>query len=540
MTVASASAPSAAAALEPKVLSIQSHVVHGCVGNRAAIPALQWLGVETDVLNTVQYSNHVGYGSFAGEKLGGEALWELLQGMHKNGLLAPSHVLTGYMGSVEAVRAVVRALPQLRASSPACQYWCDSVLGDHGRVYVPPVLVDVYRDEVVPHAHALLPNQFEAELLSGVTIRTEADARRACGVLHRRGVNLVVITSASLEDTAATQGEGELPPLTVLLSQRPHGAAWRREYRVDVPQLPERFAGTGDLLAALLLGWTSKPSAPRVALGRAVAGIQAVVRRTAAHAAARAAANGAATNGAASFYGDEAAAPPLGLRLLDSIDEIRSPDEATLGAVRRLDVPLRGVLFDMDGTLTLPHLLDFAAMRQAVGLPPGSPIRDGIEALPDEKREAAWAEVERIELANPSELQPGLLQLMATLKRRGLLVGIATRNTARGVDAMLAAAGLPPDSFAPVLTREGPFPDKPHPEIALTAAREWGVPPEACLMVGDSMDDVRCGRAAGMATCLLAPEGSAAASPPFPAEVDFAISELPQLEALLEDATEES
>ena len=147
------------------VLSIQSHVVHGAVGNRAATLPLALLGVETDVLNTVQYSNHVGYGSFAGDKLSGEQIWELLSGMHANGLLKPSRVLTGYMGSADAVRAVVRALPLLRQSQPGVQYWCDPVLGDNGRLYVPPTLVDIYRDEVVPHAHALLPNQFEAELL---------------------------------------------------------------------------------------------------------------------------------------------------------------------------------------------------------------------------------------------------------------------------------------------------------------------------------------------------------------------------------------
>lgn len=239
--MAQPSAPAAANDLR-RVLSIQSHVVHGCVGNRAAVLPLQLLGVETDVLNTVQYSNHVGYGSFAGEKLDGEQLWELLQGMHRNGLLSPSHVLTGYMGSAEAVRAVLRGLPLLRESRPGVEFWCDPVLGDHGRLYVPPLLVDVYRDEVVPHAHALLPNQFEAELLSGVTIRTEADARRACGILHRRGVNLVVITSAQLEPQsqlgrAAEPAEGQPPPLTVMLSQRPHGAAWRREYRLDVQQI---------------------------------------------------------------------------------------------------------------------------------------------------------------------------------------------------------------------------------------------------------------------------------------------------------------
>ena len=133
-------------------------------------------------------------------------MWELLQGMHKNRLLSPTRVLTGYMGSAEAVRAVVKALPLLHAAQPDCQYWCDPVLGDNGRLYVPPALVEVYRDEVVPHAHALLPNQFEAELLSGLTIRTVADARRACAALHRRGVHLVIITSADLKPAGITQG----------------------------------------------------------------------------------------------------------------------------------------------------------------------------------------------------------------------------------------------------------------------------------------------------------------------------------------------
>ena len=258
-----------------RVLSIQSHVVHGRVGNRAAVLPLELLGVETDVLNTVQFSNHVGYGSFTGQRLNGEQLFELLQGMHANGLLGPSHLLTGFMGSAEAVHAMVRALPLLQSSRPDVEYWCDPVLGDHGRLYVPAQLVDIYRDAVVPHAYALLPNQFEAELLSGVTIRSEDDARHACGVLHRRGVSLVIITSAQLETAAGGEdgaggaepaakrtrpsadgsGPSPLPPLSVFISRKPHGVSWRREYRLDIEQLPERFAGTGDLLAALLLGW---------------------------------------------------------------------------------------------------------------------------------------------------------------------------------------------------------------------------------------------------------------------------------------------
>lgn len=560
----------------PRVLSIQSHVVHGCVGNRAASLPLQLLGIETDVLNTVQYSNHVGYGSFAGEKLSGEQVWELLQGMHTNGLLTPTRLLTGYMGSVEAVRAAVRALPLLRQNQPSFRFWCDPVLGDNGRLYVPPLLVDAYRDEVVPHADALLPNQFEAELLSGISIRTQSDARKACEALHRKGVGLVIITSAQLTpeptpisdgaDTSATSDASTADatsttataptappttpsatssaaadtaaPLTVLLSRRPHGTLWRRVYRLDVPTLEAHFAGTGDLLAALLLGWELRGTPAPSALSKALAGVQAVLKRTMADV-------GSAPRATGANEGYGAGTRPLGLQLLSSIDDIRAPDEASVGAPTRLDEPLRAVLFDMDGTLTLPHQLDFERMRDAAGLTAGEPIFAGIAALPAAQRAAAWAAVEAIELEAYEHvaLQPGLAELIDALRTRGVRVGIATRNNARAVAKLEATAGLAAGTFEPVLTRDGPHPDKPHPAIATAAAAAWGLPPAACLMVGDSLDDMRCGRAAGMATCLIRPAGEApreTASPP-PAladEVDFAVEALAELTAMLDDAVQ--
>ena len=503
-------------AIAGRVLSIQSHVVHGAVGNRAAALPLQLLGVEVDVLNTVQYSNHVGYGSFAGEKLTGEQVWALLEGMQANGLLAPTRLLTGYMGSVDAVRAAARALPLLRQNQPNFQFWCDPVLGDNGRLYVPAALVDAYRDEIVPYADALLPNQFEAELLSGITIRTAADARRACDVLHGRGVKLVIITSLQLDAADADPS----PPLSILFSRTPQGSLWRRVYRLDVPQLPANFAGTGDLLAALLLGWDIRPGVPaHTGLRRALAGVQAVLRRTmeeAGPARGEGEAKGLATR-------------PLGLRILSSIDEIRHPDESSVPAPTRLDSPLRGVLFDMDGTLTLPSQLDFVRMRSAAGLPEGAPIFSSIEALPADRRAAAWAEIEKIELEATPQLQPGLATLFAALRTHGLRVGIATRNNPRAVDALVRAAGLPADTFDPVLTRESDFPDKPHPAIALAAAAAWELPPEACMFVGDSPDDMLCGRAAGMATCFLGDRE---------AEADVAISSLDELTAMLDDAVQ--
>ena len=511
----------------PRVLSIQSHVVHGCVGNRAASFPLQLLGVETDVLNTVQYSNHVGYGSFAGEKLSGDQVWELLQGMHKNNLLTPSRVLTGYMGSVEAVRAVVRALPLLKDNQHDFQFWCDPVLGDNGRLYVPKALVDVYRDEVVPHAHALLPNQFEAEVLSGVTIRTVADARTACAALHRRGVNLVMITSSELVEQApmSNGAVASSPPLTVLLSRKQHAKLWRREYRIDVPQLPHHFAGTGDLLAALFLGWDMRPGvSSHAALRRALAGVQSVLHRTVACAT-------PTVNGENEGYGS--GTRPLGLRLLESIDSIRTPEEDEIAAPTRLDHPLAGVVFDMDGTLTMPGQLDFARMRKAAGLAADVSILEGIEALPTEKRADAWSAIEAIEAEafECIELQPGLVALIEALRSRGVRLAIATRNNANSVTTLLRKAGLPADTFDPILTRDSPHPDKPDPAIAIAASKAWRLPPEACAFVGDSLDDMRCGRAAGMATCFISP------APPVPNDdIDCSISSLSELTDMIDDA----
>lgn len=195
----------------------------------------------------------------------------------------------------------------------------------------------------------------------------------------------------------------------------------------------------------------------------------------------------------------------------------------------------------MDGTLTLPHQLDFGRMRAAAGLPEGAHIFEAIQALPTEARAAAWAAIEAVELEAYEHvaLQPGLAEHLADLRARGLKVGIATRNNPRAVAALLRVVGLPEGTFDPVLTREDQLPDKPHPALALAACSAWGVPPEACLMVGDSMDDMRLGRAAGMSTCLLRPAVDAAeASPPPPLadEVDFAVTTLAELGAMMEDA----
>ena len=127
---------------EQRVLSIQSHTVHGYVGNKCAVFPLQLLGFEVDPVNSVQFSNHTGYPTWRGEVLQGDALWALVEGLQANALLAGySHVLTGYIGSVSFLRTVLRTVQALRDANPRLTFFCDPVMGDHGKLYVPEPLV---------------------------------------------------------------------------------------------------------------------------------------------------------------------------------------------------------------------------------------------------------------------------------------------------------------------------------------------------------------------------------------------------------------
>ena len=281
-----------------RVLSIQSHVVSGYVGNKAAVFPLQLLGFDVDIINSVQYSNHTGYPcGVEGEVLDGQRLISLIDGMERNGLLAASpssdedegprigNILTGYIGSASFLSAVVQIVHKLKTYNPACRYICDPVLGDHGKFYVPIELVHIYKRDVLPIADIITPNQFEIEQLTGITISNIIDAQIACGILHDMGVNTVLITSivfpspTTTDATSATTDTIPPPPTTtesiaMFASHRNTSKAKINEtitnlntnattveedeqYILYTPKLPGQYTGTGDVCAALFLGWTA-------------------------------------------------------------------------------------------------------------------------------------------------------------------------------------------------------------------------------------------------------------------------------------------
>ncbi|KAJ2160342.1 putative pyridoxal kinase [Coemansia sp. RSA 552] len=227
-----------------RILSIQSHVVAGYVGNRAATFPLQLLGHEVDVINTVQLSNHTGYNNVRGERFSAAHLLDLFAGLQANGLdRGYTHLLAGYMGNAENVRAVATIADELRKTNPGLCFVLDPVMGDDGALYVPEELVSLYRNELCPLASLVTPNQFEAELLTGLRIASLADAARACDALHALGVPNVVITSARIA--------GDDANLHLVGSERQAGST--SQFVITFPRLTGYFTGSGDLFAALLL-----------------------------------------------------------------------------------------------------------------------------------------------------------------------------------------------------------------------------------------------------------------------------------------------
>lgn len=134
----------------PRVLSIQSHVVHGYVGNKCAIFPLQRLGFEVDPIMSVQFSNHTGYPVFRGQVFGGEDLRTILQGLEENELISYTHLLTGYIGSKSLLQSVAAVAQRLRQQNPNLVYVCDPVMGDEGKLYVSPELLEAFKAEIVP------------------------------------------------------------------------------------------------------------------------------------------------------------------------------------------------------------------------------------------------------------------------------------------------------------------------------------------------------------------------------------------------------
>ncbi|KAF7816443.1 pyridoxal kinase isoform X1 [Senna tora] len=278
----------------------------GYVGNKSAVFPLQLLGYDVDPINSVQkfcfngLEDLSGYPTFKGQVLNGQQLWQLIEGLEANDLLYYTHLLTGYIGSVSFLNTILEVISKLRSVNPELSYVCDPVLGDEGKLYVPEELVSVYREKVVPVASMLTPNQFEAELLTGFRIQSEKDGREACNLIHAAGPSKVVITSINIDGN-----------LLVIGSHQKQKGQSPTQFKIVIPKIPAYFTGTGDLMTALLLGWSNKfPDNLEKAAELAVSSLQALLQRT--------------LNDYKSA-GHDPQSTSLEIRLIQSQDDIRSP-----------------------------------------------------------------------------------------------------------------------------------------------------------------------------------------------------------------------
>jgi len=253
-------------AVPARVLCIASHVVHGYVGNRASVFPLQVLGFDVDVLNSCQLSNHTGYPVFKGDVVNAEQLDKLVDGLAANGLLGYDYVLTGYISQEAFLASVVKLLARVKAANPAARYVCDPVLGDNNKLYVAAEMVDAIRRLSLPLAHAITPNHYEAEWLTGLKIASLADIPPVLAALHAMGPKVVALTSTEVPEhpdqlvsvvSEAVDGAGTTAVTAIAFdklggsSSSSSGSSSGQDFSLDGAY----FTGTGDCYAALLLAW---------------------------------------------------------------------------------------------------------------------------------------------------------------------------------------------------------------------------------------------------------------------------------------------
>ena len=255
---------------EMNILSIQSWVSYGHVGNASAVFPLQRLGAEVWAVNTVQFSNHTGYGDWTGDVYSGAQIERLIEGIEKRGAMGRCDaVLSGYMGDAGIGQAILGAVRKAKAANPNCVYCCDPVIGDDDTdVYVRAGIPEMMRDEVLRLADIATPNLFELRLLTGLPCGTMDEVKRAVGALHALGPRTVLLTSLRTDETPGDA-------MDMLCSE---GGEF---HRLRTPLLPLAINGAGDAIAALFLFHRMKTGSAAAAMAEAGSSIYGLLHRTA-------------------------------------------------------------------------------------------------------------------------------------------------------------------------------------------------------------------------------------------------------------------
>jgi pyridoxine kinase len=251
------------------LLSVQSHVAYGHVGNSAAVFALQRIGVEVWPIHTVQFSNHTGYGEWTGRVFDGGMVRDVMAGIEARGVLGECDgLLSGYIGSADIGGAILDAVRTVKTTNPAAQYCCDPVIGDVGRgVFVREGVAEFMKERVVRAADIVTPNQFELDYLTGGESKTTAEALAAVDALHALGPRAIMVTSLHTDETPSDC-------LDLLASDR------KGRFRVRTPRLALTVNGAGDAIAALFFAHYLRAGSAGEALSQAASAMFCILQRT--------------------------------------------------------------------------------------------------------------------------------------------------------------------------------------------------------------------------------------------------------------------
>lgn len=252
-----------------RILSIQSAVSYGHVGNSAAVFPLQRLGHDVMPVHTVLFSNHTGYGSWRGPLISGETVRDIIHGIdERGGLDDVGLILSGYQGGDDIGDAILDAVALVKTRNPNALYACDPVLGSaESGCFVAPEVQSLVRDRVVPRADLITPNQFELGFITGTQPRTLEETLDSVDLIRAAGPQTVLVTSVLRPDRE--------PGTIEMLAVTPEGA-----WLVQTPHLPFKANGSGDVTAALFSAQLLATGDPAAALGRTAASMYELIENT--------------------------------------------------------------------------------------------------------------------------------------------------------------------------------------------------------------------------------------------------------------------
>ena len=252
-----------------KILSIQSAVAYGHVGNSAAVFPLQRIGVEVLPVYTVNFSNHTGYGAWRGPLISPADVAEVLTGIEERGVFPQiDAVLSGYQGSEGIGDVILDAVARVKAANPAAVYACDPVMGNaKSGCFVAPAIPVLLRERVVPAADIIPPNQFELGFLTGTEPADLESTLVSADLARAMGPQTVLVTSVERPDAP----EGTIEMLAVT-----DDGAWI----VQTPRIPMKANGSGDVTAALFTAHYGATGDAALALARTVSSVFDLLQNT--------------------------------------------------------------------------------------------------------------------------------------------------------------------------------------------------------------------------------------------------------------------